>query len=64
MRFCDNKLCQFHVEAPEGMDRLRHLPNSGDIVEIRRLRIVVQDTNRTLHFCEICANVAALIHGK
>lgn len=59
--FCQNKLCRCHVEVPEGKNRMVLRGTNGLTVEVRRIRLFCDKT--LFDFCEVCANVGAMLHG-
>lgn len=62
--FCANKLCVHHVLI-HGTGRMYYRPHDGaEAVPIRRMKIVSTEEKKSFDFCEVCANVLAIVHGK
>lgn len=62
--FCQNILCPLHREAPEGATEAVYSPSislKSEEIKIRRLKVVC--AGKEFDFCQICANVLAMVHG-
>lgn len=60
MKFCENALCVFHLEAGDN-NRLRHAL-AAEQVEVRQYTIVDTATGNRFRLCEVCCNAVALVN--
>jgi len=67
MVFCQNKLCRAHVDVDvDNVVDLQHVVfvnANGERVGLRRIKIKDDVTKIEFDFCEVCANVLAIVHG-
>lgn len=67
MKFCDNPLCLFHLDAEPGQTQLTYQVGPKALV-VKRLRIVQGpvpgEAPREWNFCELCSNVLAMTSGR
>lgn len=65
--FCQNRLCRAHVKLPPGWsppERMAFRDGNGEVVHLRRMEILNPAEKKNFDFCEVCANVLAIVHGK
>lgn len=61
--FCENSLCRAHVECADTTVRMCYTELDGNVVNLRRFIIRCLPDGSEFKLCEICCNVAAMIHG-
>jgi hypothetical protein len=65
MKFCQNKLCRAHVDVPEPVQSpMTFAVGADSTTSLRRMKIVNAVEKKEFDFCEVCANVLAIVHGK
>lgn len=67
-KFCENKLCRWHTDCAATTLYVKYqtespLEDCNRTLRVRRFWITTDDKT-TSTFCEVCANVAAILHGK
>lgn len=68
MKFCENPLCQWHLECEPTCSQLKYIldrgPHFGETREVRRLRVRDSATRALHNFCEVCANAVAIANEQ
>ncbi len=65
MIFCQNKLCRACVEVPDIKpgQLMNFTDGAGVSTKLRQIKIR-DELKKEFDFCEVCANVLAIVHGK
>ncbi len=62
LHFCQNKLCRAHVKLGN-VPFATFIDSRSETVRLRRMKIIDSE-KKEFDFCEVCANVLAVVHGQ